>query len=98
MIQGSGPRPPPAQGGTAARHPEFRRALLPFPWPHLYEHPDNVANVSIERRYHDEDVVLFVQVRRPERRPLAELDAIIHACKDGPVESVKFFRRAIRLS
>jgi hypothetical protein len=87
-----------AMGVVAARRPQFRRAFLPFPWPHLYEHPGNVANVSIERRYQDEDVVLFVQVRRPERRPLAELDAIIHACKDGPVESVKFFRRALRLS
>ena len=87
-----------AMGVVGARRPQFRRAFMPFPWPHLYEHPDNVANVSIERRYHDEDAVLFVQVRRPERRPLTELDAIIHACKDGPVESVKFFRRAIRLS
>src|SRR5262249_19812038 len=53
---------------------------------------------SIERRYQNEDVVFFVQGRRPERRSLTEIDAIIHACKDEPVESVKFFRRAIRLS
>jgi hypothetical protein len=83
---------------VGARHPQFRRAFLTFPWPHLYEHPDNIANFTIERRYQDEDVVFFVQVRRPERRALTELDAIIHACKDEPVESVKFFRRAIRLS
>jgi hypothetical protein len=83
---------------VGARHPQFRRAFLPSPWPHLYEHPDNIANFTIERRYQDEDVVFYVQVRRPERRSLAELDAIIHTCKDAPVESVKFFRRAIRLS
>jgi hypothetical protein len=83
---------------VGARHPQFRRAFLPFPWPHLYEHPDNIANLTIERRYQNEDAVFFVQVRRPERRSLIELDAIIHACKDEPVESVKFFRRAIRLS
>jgi hypothetical protein len=83
---------------VGARHPQFRRAFLPFPWPHLYEHPDNIANFSIERRYQNEDAVFFVQVRRPERRSLTELDAIIHTCKDAPVESVKFFRRAIRLS
>jgi hypothetical protein len=87
-----------AMSMVGALHPEFRRAFLPFPWPHLYEHPDNIANFTIERRYHDEDVVFFVQVRRPERRSLTELDAIIRACKDEPVESVKFFRRAIRLS
>jgi len=83
---------------VGARHPQFRRAFLPFPWPHLYEHPDNIANFNIERRYQDEDVVFLVQVRRPERRSLTELDAIIHTCKDEPVEANKFFRRAIRLS
>jgi hypothetical protein len=87
-----------AMSMVGARHPQFRRAFLPFPWPHLYEHPDNIANFTIERRYQDEDVVFYVQVRRPERRSLTELDAIIHTCKDKPVESVKFFRRAIRLS
>ena len=87
-----------AMSMVGARHPQFRRAFLPFPWPHLYEHPDNIANFTIERRYRDEDVVFFVQVRRPERRSLTELDAIIHTCKDEPVESIKFFRRAIRLS
>jgi hypothetical protein len=87
-----------AMSMVGARHPQFRRAFLPFPWPHLYEHPDNIANFNIERRYQDEDVVFLVQVRRPERRSLTELDAIVHACKDEPVESNKFFRRAIRLS
>jgi hypothetical protein len=87
-----------AMSMVGARHPPFRRAFLPFPWPHLYEHPDNIANFTIERRYQDEDVVFLVQVRRPERRSLTELDAIIHTCKEEPVESVKFFRRAIRLS
>src|SRR5262249_58036557 len=85
-------------GGAGPPPPPFRRAFLPFPWPHLYEHPGNVANFTIERRYRGEDVVFFVQVRRPERRALTELDALIRACKGAPVESVKFFRRALRLS
>jgi hypothetical protein len=87
-----------AMSVVGARRPEFRRAFLSFPWPHLYEHPDNIANFTIERRYQDEDALFFVQVRRPERRSLIELDAIIHTCKDEPIESVKFFRRAICLS
>ena len=83
---------------VAARRPELRRAYMPFPWPHLYEHPVNIANFTVERRFHDEDVVFFVQVRSPERRPLTELDQLIHTCKEAPVESVKSFRRAIRMS
>jgi hypothetical protein len=87
-----------AMSMVCARRPQFRRAFLPFPWPHLYEHPCNIASFSIERRYQNEDVVFFVQVRRPERRSLTELDSLIQTCKDAPVESIKFFRRAIRLS
>src|SRR5579862_3462 len=83
---------------VAARRPEFRRAFMPFPWPHLYEHPINIANMTVERQYQGEDVVFFVQIRSPERRSLSELDGIVRACKDEPVESVKFFRRAIRMS
>ncbi len=87
-----------AMGLVAARQPELRRAYMPFPWPHLYEHPTNVANFTIERHFRGEDVVFFVQVRRPECKSLATLDQVIRICKDEPVESVKFFRRAIRLS
>jgi hypothetical protein len=83
---------------VASRRPELRRSYMPFPWPHLYEHPASIGNFTIERNYQGEDVVFFVQIRSPEKRSLAELDQIIRTCKDEPVESVKFFRRAIRLS
>jgi hypothetical protein len=71
---------------------------MPFPWPYLYEHPISIANFTIERLYRGEEVVFFVQIRSPERRSLCELDEIIRTCKDEPVESVKFFKRAIRMS
>ena len=87
-----------AMGIVAARHPELRRAYLGFPWPRLYEHPSNIANFTIERRYQNEDVVFFVQVRRPENRSLVELDEIIRTCKEAPVESIKTFRRALSMS
>jgi hypothetical protein len=83
---------------VAARNPELRRSYMAFPWPYLYEHPINIANFTIERRFQNEDVVFFVQIRSPENRSLSELDSIIRTCKDEPVESVKFFQRAIRMS
>jgi len=87
-----------AMGIVAAKRIPLRQTYMTFPWPRLYEHPTNVANFTMERRYRDEDVVFFVQVRRPERRSLRQIDHIIHACKEQPVESVRFFRRAIHLS
>jgi hypothetical protein len=87
-----------AMSTVGARHPELRRSYMPFPWPHLYEHPTNIANFTIERRYNDEDVVFLAQIRSPENRSLADLDHTIRACKEEPVETVKFFRRALRMS
>ncbi len=87
-----------AMGLVAAEQPALRRAYMPFPWMHLYEHPINIANFTIERRFQDEDVVFFAQVRSPERRSLSDLDKIIRACQQEPLESLKFFKRTIRMS
>src|SRR3954454_12119743 len=40
-----------AYGQVALARPELRRAYLPYPRPHLYEYPHNIASVAIERIY-----------------------------------------------
>src|SRR5438270_330307 len=52
---------------VAARRPELRRAYLPFPWPHLYEHGTNVAAVTVERLFENEEVPFVAHVHGPER-------------------------------
>src|SRR5437588_10387962 len=44
---------------AAIHTPELRRAYLAFPWPRLYEHPCNVATVTVERLYQGENAVFF---------------------------------------
>src|SRR4051794_17294355 len=82
-----------AYGLVTADRPELRRAYLSFPWPHLYQHADGVANVAVERRFGDEDAVVFVPFRKPERMPLAEIDARLRRYKEEPPESVGALRR-----
>jgi hypothetical protein len=83
---------------VAAKRPELRRAYLPFPWPHLYEHPTNVATFSLERNYQGEEGVFFAHVPRPERFSLTELDALVRHFKAAPVDEIESFQRALRLS
>jgi hypothetical protein len=78
--------------------PELRRAYLPFPIPHLYEHPHNVATVATEREYEGERGVFFGALRAPELQSLASLDASLAGFKDRPVQSVGRYRRALRVS
>jgi hypothetical protein len=80
------------------RHAELRRAYLSFPRPHLYEHPENVAAVAVERDCGGEKCVLFGHVRAPERRTLVDIQACLRFFKDAPLTEVRPFRRALRTS
>jgi hypothetical protein len=78
---------------VARNRPELRRSYLAFPWPHLYEHAANVATVTVERRYGEEDAVFFVPIQKPELAPLAQIDARLRRCKRDPLHSIGAFRR-----
>lgn len=83
---------------VAARRPGLRRSYLQFPWPHLYEHGQNVASVVVERRLPDEDVVFIANLQSPENRSLPQIDAFLRRCKERPVGEVGAFRRILRMS
>src|SRR5438874_13823985 len=40
---------------VALDNPWLRRSLLRYPWERLYEHPSNVAGVTVERQYQGEE-------------------------------------------
>jgi hypothetical protein len=84
-----------AYARVAADTPELRRAYVPFPWPHLYEHPRSVASVAIERLYRDERAVFFAHLLGPDTQPLLALDAHLRRFKEEPVEKFGLFRRAL---
>jgi hypothetical protein len=86
-----------AYGFVASARPELRRAYLPFPWPHFYEHPCNVASIAVERRYADEDAVFFGHIRRPEERGLSELDRELRRFKEADLQKIGSFRNALRM-
>lgn len=83
---------------VAAEHPSLRRALLSFPGDHLYEHPQSICALALERRLDGEDVVVVGLFRAPERQSLAELqDALAHY-KRQPLADIGYFRQAMRFS
>jgi hypothetical protein len=87
-----------AYGIVAAGRPELRRAYIPFPWPHLYEHPDNIATVGIERHFNDEDAVFFARIRTPNILSLTDLDRHVRHFKEAPIEDIGAFRHALKVS
>ena len=83
---------------VSASRPELRRCYLPVPWPHLYEHPINVASFSLERTYNGEDAVFFAHVPRPELLSLRDLDALVRHHKTAPIDTIPSFQRSLLLS
>ncbi|HKB40515.1 MAG TPA: hypothetical protein VKD72_29085 [Gemmataceae bacterium] len=78
--------------------PELRRAYLEFPWPHLYEHPINVASVAVEREYKGETVVFISRLRQPDAMSLKDVDDRLRYYKESPIEEVGVFKRALLIS
>jgi hypothetical protein len=83
---------------VAAERPELRRTYMPYPWPHLYEHPANIATFSLERNFDGEPAVFLAQVPRPEQFNLMNLDEFVRRHKTTPIESVGSYRRALWVS
>jgi hypothetical protein len=77
-------------------NPVLRRAYLSFPWPHLYQHPTNIATIAVERQYGDEEAVFFLHLPHPETRTLQEIDDKLRRYKELPLEHLGAIRRALR--
>jgi hypothetical protein len=82
---------------TADEVPELRRAYISFPWPHLYEYPENAALVMIERIHRGENVVFPFRVRNPAWLPLVQLSQVIREAKTAPIAEVTDFMRVLRI-
>ena len=86
-----------AYGLAAQKHPELRRAFLPYPYPRLYEHPHSVASILIEREWQGEQVVIPAKIRAPETTSLEAIDGHLTNYRNQEVWSVPSFRQILRL-
>jgi hypothetical protein len=83
---------------VAASHPPLRRALLSFPWPRLYEHPQTSCALALERAYEDVEGIFIGLFRAPEAQSIGQLQEALAFYKREPLEQVGFFRQALRVS
>jgi hypothetical protein len=87
-----------AFGLVAAEVPALRRTYLPFPVPHLYEHPDSTAGVAVERDYLGESGVFFGLLRGVEHATLAEMQERLDWFRSAPLADVGSFRATLAVS
>jgi hypothetical protein len=83
---------------VADEFPELRRAYISYPWPHLYEYPENAAVVMIERMHRGESSVFPFRIRNPAWLPVVQLSEVIRNAKTAPIEEMTDFMRVVRVS
>ncbi len=82
---------------VAEKNPVLRRALIPYPRPHFYEHPFTSPAVLVERELDGEPVVLAAKLRRPEGMDLATIAGHLRRFQEAAVREVSDFRQVLRL-
>ena len=88
---------------VAAGSPPLRRVYVKLPWPHLYELPQSVASIIVERDWpHDGDSgekALFLgRLKAPDAATLPNLATRMLALKSAPIDSIADFRRALAIA
>jgi hypothetical protein len=83
---------------VAQRHPELRRAYIPYPWARLYEHPVSECALLLERDHEGENMVLGAKLRAPELQSLADIDARLTRLRESPFLEIGDFRQWLRVA
>ena len=85
-----------AYGMVAAKFPVLRQTYMPWPWPHVYQHPCSVAMVATHREIDGEAWLFWSRFTRPEGQPLPRLQEFLDRYQHAPVPDV--FQRQWQLS
>jgi len=82
---------------VAADRPALRRLFIRRPWPHLYEHPENVGSVVISRRLEGDDALFYLPIVAPEKLSLREIERLLKDAREKPITEIPAFRRQVRM-
>ncbi len=73
---------------VAADVPELRQTWYRWPWAHLYQHPSNVAAMTVHREVNGEPWLFWGMIRSPEQLALMDLQNTIDQFRVGDVRKV----------
>ncbi len=74
--------------------PALRQSYLALPWAHLYEHPNSLASIAVEKVVDGTPVVAFLRVGNLMKADLADLDASLRHAREAPIENLRSYRLA----
>ena len=81
---------------VSSRNPTLRQTWRTWPWQHVFQHQESVANVAVNRQHDGDNWLFWGLIRSPEQRSLTEIQAAIDAFNNEPVDGQ--FRKQLKLS
>lgn len=81
---------------VSSRNPILRQTWRTWPWQHIFQHQESVANLAVSRQFDGDDWLLWGLMRSPEQHSLTEIQAAIDAFKNDPVGDQ--FQKQLKLS
>lgn len=76
---------------VAQKRPEMRQIYVPFPWPHIYQHSENVAMLTVTRETLQGPRLFFARFNQPENLTLEDLQDRYDHIRRAPVREIKQF-------
>ena len=81
---------------VAAKYSPLRQIYMPWPWPHLYQHPSSDATIVTHREVDGAPWIFWSRLRAPDRTSLVPLQRYLERCQTEPVQAI--FKRQWLLS
>jgi hypothetical protein len=84
-------------GALVAREvPELRQIWYRWPWAHLYQHPESIGILTVQREWQNERWLFWGRIPSPDGLTLPEIQRRIDWFRDGDVRDV--FRKQVRFA
>lgn len=80
------------------RWPQLRQFIVPFPWPHVYEHDRTICLIAVAREYQGQDTLMFARFESPERCPLTYLQSRLDFFRIAPLYDIRQFRHQLQFA
>ncbi len=74
--------------------PVLRQSYLAMPWAHLYQHPNSLASIAIEKLVDGVPAVAFLRVGNLLETDLVDLDNCLRQAREAPIENLRSYRLA----
>ena len=85
-----------AYSAVSARNPKLLQTWRTWPFAHVFQQAEPVATVATNRRFQDEDWLLWGRIQSPQSCSLVQIQNQMDRFVNGPVEEV--FRQQLQFS